>query len=931
MSTTATKKGKLEIGSRVDIPSMQLSGVLRYHGKTRFKEGTWAGVELDKEGSGKNDGSVGGFRYFHCAPGQGIFIKAENVQPVKGTALAAGGGGGSDVKRKITPPTSKESLIPSFKRSVSGDKLNTASNGMRRSLSGNTKTGSRIPSLNNQSSDHRSPKLPKANGSALKESVSEDKLKPEKETPTALFSAKITSPVSSSDSSSQRPASVYGRIEGSQNPSPNTPEPPRTSVSSLTPSFSLSQRSLTEGKSLFATKGQEQLKASLDVYHSQTHLLKLELSHLTAKYDALKTKYTALNEQLKSERTQNGNVDSDAAKERDELKKRCERLQNEVEALKNVESKVEEMASDVETVLKERESMSKTVDGLQLQVHELVAERERLAKENESLKTEIEQKVSVVPAAEPLISDEDFKSLERARDQFKEQNARLITELEQLKNLKDEEIKELSSDRDALRAEPLISDEDFKSLERARDQFKEENARLITELEQLKNHKENEIKELSSDRDALRGELQSLKELSAKFTESFIENERILHEMEHMKIHAAQASDMKDSYEILRKEHENLKAELEQIKLAQQNANDKVKEIPELLSRISELQKDADEIRKSRTQLEEKDFETSTKLANSQQEVERLKRELVKKREIEGSLSDLEKERNSLFDINEELTRNLKDLQDGNKKLSGMIEELKLSDTQKANDFESLQKKLEDSLNQTQTVTKDKAKLETFMNELEEKLSEKKLSESLQQNAALLDKSNELQTELSQTKDSVAVLSTENASLKDKLNTSVVAGEELDSLAEAVEIWKNRFKELADCLQKQPTIANAEEKDSARLRRNSTKTESMVFSAEHKLLKERVGMLERLLEQQKQATEENDLHVAQLVKEKDQWLMAWEEVVEEKNMLTEEISRLKVMYSSQISIGIEQGHTKCAHCESSEHPTDECPVAEETF
>jgi chromosome segregation ATPase len=360
--------------------------------------------------------------------------------------------------------------------------------------------------------------------------------------------------------------------------------------------------------------------------------------------------------------------------------------------------------------------------------------------------------------------------------------------------------------------------------------------------------------------------------------------------------------------------------------LAQQNANDKVKEIPELLSRISELQKDADEIRKSRTQLEEKELETSTKLANSQQEVERLKRELVKKREIEGSLSDLEKERNSLFDINEELTRNWKDLQDGNKKLSDMIEELKLSDTQKANDFESLQKKLEGSLNQTQTVTKDKAKLGALMKELEEKLSE-----SLQQNAALLDKSNELQTELSQTKDYISVLNTENASLKDKLNTSVVAGEELDSLAEAVEIWKNRFKELADCLQKQPTIAIVEEKDTTRPRRNSTKAESMVFSAEHKLLQERVGILERLLEQQKQATEENDLHVAQLVKEKDQWLMAWEEVVEEKNLLTEEISRLKVMYSSQISIGVDQGHTKCAHCESSEHPTDECPVAEETF
>lgn len=61
-------------------------GTLRYIGPVDFREGTWAGIELDAldEGGnpqqGKNDGSVEGRRYFWCLPGRGIFVSASRIR-----------------------------------------------------------------------------------------------------------------------------------------------------------------------------------------------------------------------------------------------------------------------------------------------------------------------------------------------------------------------------------------------------------------------------------------------------------------------------------------------------------------------------------------------------------------------------------------------------------------------------------------------------------------------------------------------------------------------------------------------------------------------------------------------------------------------------------------------------------------------------------
>uniref|UniRef100_A0A8C5A7N7 CAP-Gly domain-containing protein n=1 Tax=Gadus morhua TaxID=8049 RepID=A0A8C5A7N7_GADMO len=104
----------VHVGERVLVVG-QRAGVVQFCGQTSFAPGLWLGIELDKP-SGKNDGSVGGLRYFSCPPKHGVFAPPSRVQrrrslphrqrwnTLSSNSSAGGGrGGGTSGRSSVSP------------------------------------------------------------------------------------------------------------------------------------------------------------------------------------------------------------------------------------------------------------------------------------------------------------------------------------------------------------------------------------------------------------------------------------------------------------------------------------------------------------------------------------------------------------------------------------------------------------------------------------------------------------------------------------------------------------------------------------------------------------------------------------------------------------------------------------------------------------
>ncbi|KAI8097830.1 uncharacterized protein B0P05DRAFT_483030 [Gilbertella persicaria] len=105
------------IGDRVAVDSMNIIGTLKFLGEAEFKEGYWAGIQLDILGSGKNDGSVKGIRYFSCPPQTGLFVLASKITPLDSD---------SDSVRSLSPP-----MQSPLQNSNSTNKLSLITNGSK--------------------------------------------------------------------------------------------------------------------------------------------------------------------------------------------------------------------------------------------------------------------------------------------------------------------------------------------------------------------------------------------------------------------------------------------------------------------------------------------------------------------------------------------------------------------------------------------------------------------------------------------------------------------------------------------------------------------------------------------------------------------------------------------------------------------------------
>ncbi|XP_017284681.1 CAP-Gly domain-containing linker protein 2 isoform X2 [Kryptolebias marmoratus] len=114
--------GDYTVGEQVWVNGVK-PGVIAYLGETQFAPGQWAGVILN-DLVGKNDGSVGGVRYFECQPLQGIFTRPSKLtrQPVgegsdshstdSAQNQSQQGGGGAPAGQRVVVPL-REGLLNS--------------------------------------------------------------------------------------------------------------------------------------------------------------------------------------------------------------------------------------------------------------------------------------------------------------------------------------------------------------------------------------------------------------------------------------------------------------------------------------------------------------------------------------------------------------------------------------------------------------------------------------------------------------------------------------------------------------------------------------------------------------------------------------------------------------------------------------------------
>ncbi|CAE6462625.1 unnamed protein product [Rhizoctonia solani] len=107
---------EFEVGDAVKIESLGMEGTLRFMGEIDGKNGVWAGVELAPAyaGKGKNDGSVGGVRYFTCAPKSGVFTLPNKLSAPSGRGIARPSSVASHYTNGRTTPSVSGRTTPSF-------------------------------------------------------------------------------------------------------------------------------------------------------------------------------------------------------------------------------------------------------------------------------------------------------------------------------------------------------------------------------------------------------------------------------------------------------------------------------------------------------------------------------------------------------------------------------------------------------------------------------------------------------------------------------------------------------------------------------------------------------------------------------------------------------------------------------------------------
>lgn len=135
----------LQLGDRVAVTLQAQAhpATVRFLGVVAGKQGSWAGVELDTPGLGKNDGSVQGHAYFTCPPLAGLFLPPAKLAPltaaVPSTSAKRAPSAPSTPIRAAPSTPARPSTVRPTPRAVSGTVRRSSLTPLKSSLAASTK------------------------------------------------------------------------------------------------------------------------------------------------------------------------------------------------------------------------------------------------------------------------------------------------------------------------------------------------------------------------------------------------------------------------------------------------------------------------------------------------------------------------------------------------------------------------------------------------------------------------------------------------------------------------------------------------------------------------------------------------------------------------------------------------------------------------
>eukprot|EP01114_Cavostelium_apophysatum_P009608 TRINITY_DN2280_c0_g1_i2.p1 TRINITY_DN2280_c0_g1~~TRINITY_DN2280_c0_g1_i2.p1 ORF type:complete len:1351 (-),score=437.37 TRINITY_DN2280_c0_g1_i2:39-4091(-) len=548
-------------------------GIVRFVGTTQFQSGIWVGVELDNPG-GKNDGSVQDVRYFDCKPNHGLFVRENQVTPVKSAAPSTA------EKKSLSPSTSSTTAsspvksTPTKGATASSTKTNAASKvptGASSTPSSKSSSPSVTPGHSRSGSVHHTGDATPVSPLSLTPSSSSSGLvsPPNSQLPSPRGNVGSVVPSSGSVSprgnptaeSSERSLKIQEESLPEQTASPSaslspstpiasaavptsnaaststssSPSPmmsPSPSMMSPSPSVQSAATTTTTGTPLSPSMGgdsQQQQQQQNPMKNESIEKLMRALKELNDFKIKAQETIRALQQRVKEVTQQNEKLTKESDSHRESTEKEIERLkkegskestriQKEWEKEKEMlEEQVNNLTENLEMVTLDRELAEQKAEELEQQLEQLRA------------KDTIREMSSKSPTTqEGTLSESSEESLESIRDQ----NEKLKDALIKLRDLsvsekqeREKRIKELERDNKSLlsfqekfqKTEGLLNDalEEIEQLKDAVDAAGQ-SEEMIEELTEKNLSLEEKIREL----EATNEELEALRDISEELEES---------------------------------------------------------------------------------------------------------------------------------------------------------------------------------------------------------------------------------------------------------------------------------------------------------------------------------------------------------------------------------------------------------------------------